>query len=186
MKRLSVYMVGLILAAAAASAIIAAGVISKSHDDDASNTAQASTSSNYKKACDIFTLADAKTLLGDTAKGRGADTSSGDLAVTSCTYTQDSGGNAPVTASKTAALLVRAPRTDIGASSNRGQFAKLKPADAPAVSGYGDSAYWDAEHGQLDILKNNTWYILSYGSITPADRTIDQTKQLADVLINKL
>jgi hypothetical protein len=62
----------------------------------------------------------------------------------------------------------------------------VKPADAESVSGYGDSAYWDAKHGQLDILKNNSWYILTFGPVTPSDRSLEQTKQLADSLIDKL
>jgi hypothetical protein len=186
MKRVSLYLVGLILIGAAAAAITVTAMVSKHHDDHSFNASQNATTVAYKKACNIFTLLDAKKLLGDTAKGRSTDTSSTDMAVTSCTYTQDAGSNVPVSSSKSAALLVRAPRTDGGASSNRGQFAQLKPADAPTVSGYGSSAYWDAGHGQLDILKNDTWYIVSYGPVTPADRTLDQAKQLADTLISKM
>jgi hypothetical protein len=186
MKRLWLYVLGVILVAAAITALVAAIIISKSHDDDTSNITQSATTTTYKKACNIFTLADAKKLLGDNAKGRSSDTSSSDMAVTSCTYTQDTGGNVPVSTTKSATLLVRSPKTDRGRTTNEGQFAQLKPDNVQLVSGYGSNSYWDAGHGQLDILKNDTWYILSYGPVTPADRTLDQAKQLADLLINKL
>ena len=191
MRKLGFYLLGLILVGAAAVAIVVAAKNSKSHDDKVSTTTAAVAPKNtlsVKEACDIFTLADAKLLLGDNAKGgqNGASTSSNDLAVSTCTYTQDAGSNSPVSTNKSATLLVRSPRTDKGITSNQNEFGALRPADVQDITGYGNKAYWDAEHGQLNILKNNNWYILSYGPITPADRTLDQAKQLADELINKL
>jgi hypothetical protein len=190
MRKLAFYLLALILVAAAAAAIAGAVKSSKSHDDKASDTT-ASTAKKppaAKSACDIFTLADAKLLLGSTAKGgeNGMAASTNDLAVSTCTYTQDTGSSASVSSNKSATLLVRSPKTDKGAASNQNEFGALEPAGVQNVSNYGDSAYWDAEHGQLNILKNKTWYILSYGPVTPADRTLDQAKQLADILINKL
>jgi hypothetical protein len=189
MKRFSVYALGLILAAAAALAIILAVDNSKDHKSSSSGPSNLSATTASKQACSIFTLADAKPLLGASAKGGVNpiyDNPQADLSVTSCTYSQDSGSNAPVSSNKTASLLVHAPTTPAGAQSNVNQFTQVKPADAESVSGYGDSAYWDAKHGQLDILKNNSWYILTFGPVTPSDRSLEQTKQLADSLIDKL
>jgi hypothetical protein len=192
-KRAWEYIIGLVLVAGAVAGVILAMNSSKAHDDNshpASVQKKPSVSISPKKqACGIFTLADAKQLLGDSAKGGESqvDTSSPDVDVTTCNYLQDlSSSNVPVSSSKSAVLTVKIPKTQNGIKSNLGQFGPIKPAAVQDVSGYGDSAYWDPEHGQLDILKNNTWYILSYGSTTPASRTLDEAKQLADLLINKM
>src|SRR5579862_530623 len=170
MKRLLAYLVGLVLVGAAVTAVVLAAHSSKSQDENISSQSSAAptaqTAPTVKAACGVFTLADAKKLLGDTAKGGGTtdSTSSDDLAVTSCTYTRDSGSNAPVDGVNSATLLVRAPKTAQGRSSNQNQFGPLQPTGTVDVSGYGDKAYWDPQYGQLNILKNDTWYILSYGS----------------------
>jgi hypothetical protein len=141
-----------------------------------------------KRACSIFSLAVAKQLLGPNVKGGETPTtsSSKDLTVATCTYAQDAGSNTPVSSTKSASLLIRVPKTQAGTTSNQNQFGPLKPADAQIVSGYGDSAYWSTQFGQLNILKHDTWYILNYGPVTPSARTLDQTKQLADLIIDKM
>jgi hypothetical protein len=192
-KRAWEYIIGFILIAGAAAGVVLAMNSSKTHDDNshpASLQKKASaTISPKKQACGIFTLADAKQLLGDIAKGgeNQADTSSPDVDVTNCNYLQDlSSSNVPVSSSKSAGLTVKIPKTESGIKSNQGQFGPVKPGGVQDVSGYGDNAYWDPDHGQLDMIKNNTWYILSYGSTTPSARTLDEAKQLADLLINKM
>jgi hypothetical protein len=189
MKRPMIYILGAGLVLAAAGAIVLAVHSSNSQDDKTSNQPTSSaTSPSVKKACAIFTLSDAKKLLGDTAKGgeNGAPSSSADLAVSLCTYTQDAGSNAPVSTSPSATLLVRLPQTPRGINSNHNQFGPLRPESVQPISGYGDGAYWDPQFGQLDILKNNNWYVLSYGPITPTDRTLAQTEQMANLLISKM
>jgi len=194
MKRALSLTIGAALIIAALVAIILVINNSKDHNSAKKTTADTNATVNekkptYKTACAIFSLADAKQLLGDTAKGGATNnqTSSDDLAVSSCSYSQDAGANVPISSSnKSASLLVRAPKTSAGNRSNQNEFGPLKPAEAQPVNGYGDSAYWDAQYGQLNILKNNTWYILSYGPITPASRTLGQTQQLADILISKM
>jgi hypothetical protein len=192
MRRWLAIFIGLVFVAAAAVAIW----IAKDSRKTADNKSSASTISSQDKskavsvktACKIFTLSDAKKLLGDTAKGgqNSVTTSSKDVDVSTCTYTEDSGSNAPVATHQSATLLARISRTPKGVVSNQSQFGPLKPAGVQDVSGYGDMAFWDAQHGQLNILKNNNWFILSNGPITPADRTLDEAKQLADILINKV
>jgi hypothetical protein len=179
MRRIWIINLGIILVLAAGIGIFLAADNSHNHNSAKKTTKQIAASQpaakpKAKSACSIFTLADAKQVLGDTAKGGSVndENSSDDLTVSSCSYTQDSGANVPVSSGKTAGLLVRAPKTGSG--------------DTQDVSGYGDSAYWDPQLGQLNILKNNTWYILSNGPVTPASRTLDQAKQLADLLISKM
>jgi hypothetical protein len=193
MRRIWIINLGIILVLAAGIGIFLAADNSQNHNSAKKTTKQIAASQpaakpKAKSACSIFTLADAKQVLGDTAKGGSVndEKSSDDLTVTSCSYTQDSGANVPGSGGKTAGLLVRAPKTGSGIASNKNQFGPLKAADTQDVSGYGDSAYWDPQLGQLNILKNNTWYVLSNGPITPASRTLDQAKQLADLLISKM
>lgn len=194
MRRAWLYIIGAALVAAAVAGILIARDNSQDHSDKTASSAAQSTAIDHStafpsiKACSIFTLADAKQVLGDTAKGgaSGANTSSSDLEVSMCSYSQTSGSSAPVSATKAASLLVRAPKTGAGTISNQSQFGALKPADSQPVPGYGDNAYWDPQYGQLNILKHNAWYILSNGPITPVDRTLDQAKLLADILISKM
>jgi hypothetical protein len=192
-KRAWEYVIGLVLLVAAVLAIVYTVGISTDHNDqNQPASVQKKPAANIpaqKQACGIFTLADAKQLLGDSAKGgeNPADTSSQDVDVTVCSYLQDlSSSNVPVSSGKSASLTVKIPKTDDGIKSNQGQFGIVKPGNVQDVSGYGDSAYWDSEHGQLNILKSNTWYILSNGPTTPASRTLDEARQLADLLINKM
>jgi len=193
MKRAWEYIIGLILVAGAAGGVVLAINNSKHHDDNSHPASvqkkPAANISANKQACGVFTLADAKQLLGDSAKGGAdqADTSSADIDVTTCNYLQDlSSSNVPVSSSKSAGLTVKIPKSANGVKSNQGQFGPIKPGGVQDVSGYGDSAYWDPEHGQLDILKSNTWYIVSYGSTSPSARSLDEARQLADLLINKM
>jgi hypothetical protein len=194
MKRSWLYIIGAILVVVAAGGIFVA--MDNSNDHSGKSTSASSSSAGSpsnqafkpKQACSVFSLADAKQVLGDSAKGgeTTASSSSDDLEVSTCSYTQDSGSNVPVSAGKSASLLVRAPKTGAGITSNENQFGSLKPADSQHVAGYGDNAYWDPQYGQLNVLKHNAWYILSNGPITPSDRTLDQAKQLADILIDKM
>ena len=177
MKRVWIYFIAVVLVAAAVAGGLIARENSQDHTDKTKTSSQANSSSQpfkAKPACTIFTLADAKQVLGAGAKGgdNASTSSSKDLSVSLCNYSQDAGSNVPVSASKSASLLVRAPNTGAGITSNQNQFGYLKPADSQPVSGYGDTAYWDPQYGQLDILKHNTWYILSNGPITPSARTL--------------
>lgn len=177
---------------AAIAIIILAAMHSRRHDNTVApaspSTAQQTANHKSKSACQIFTLADAKKVLGPGAKGGPpvSSNSSKDLAVSACTYTSGASGNAPMAGIKNASLLVQTPKNDQGIKANQKQFGTDKPADAVDVSGYGQQAYWDPQYGQLNILKNNKWYIVSNGPVTPADRTLDQAKNMADLLINKL
>lgn len=187
MRRTWLYLVAIFLIAAAVIASVIAVKNFMEHKDIPVQTSQTAITKPVK-ACRIFTLPDAKKLLGESAKGgtNPVYTSSADLDVSTCSYSQGQGTSAAVSSLRSATLLVREPKSASGSSSNRNQFGPLKPQDSQDVAGYGDSAYWDTEHGQLNILKNDKWYILSFGPVTPANRTLDQTRQLADLLIIRM
>lgn len=188
MKKFWLYLIGAVLLAGAAAAVFLA--VNNSRDDKSKTTTSSdlAVSTDSKKACSILSLAIAKQVLGDTARGGVStpESSSDDLAVSQCVYAKASGPTAPINSTETAMLLMRVPKTAGGIQSNTEQFGELRPTDVQDVSGYGDSAYWDAQHGQLDILKHHTWYILTNGPITASARTLDKAKQLADLLINKM
>jgi hypothetical protein len=188
MKRLWLYIIGVILLAGAVVAVVLAVNDAKDDKSKSTSSSDLAVSLNSKKACSIFTLADANQVLNNAARGGVSppESSSDDLAVSECVYAQSAGPSAPVSSTKSAILLVRAPKTEAGSQSNNDQFHDLRPSVTQDVGGYGDSAYWDPQHGQLDILKHNTWYILSNGPITPSARTLDEAKQLADLLIDKM
>ncbi len=139
-----------------------------------------------KKACDVLTADDATKVLGTTAQAGSTNsdepTEGPDVVVSTCTY---SDGSSAIGQSKTVSVLVRAAKSTDGAESNTSQFGDQKPSGAQEVTGYGEAAFWNPAFGQLNVLKNGNWYILSNGSIKAADRTVDQAKQLADVISAK-
>ncbi|MBX4191028.1 hypothetical protein KW794_02985 [Candidatus Saccharibacteria bacterium] len=191
MRRYWIYGLGIILIAAAVTAAVLATNNFKNHDDKLANSSASKTKQTPpagKNACSIFTLADAKQLLGDTAKGGISPiyTSTTDFDVSTCSYTQDQGANAPVSSKKAATLLMQAPKTETGIASNLKEFGPLKPVGVQDLTGYGDQSYWDPEHGQMSVLKDNVWYILSLGPNTPSNRTLDDAKRLADLIISKM
>ncbi len=165
--------------------LIGAGLVLVNKKDNSStsssNESTSSSSSKYKivNACEVFTLADAQAVLGSSAQAGTSDgsaTESDDISVSTCTYT------APGIA---ATLLARSAKTADGTTSNNGQFATL-PSTGTDVQGYGDKAYWDSAYGQLNILKNNNWYILSNGPIRAENNTVESAKKLADQIISRL
>jgi hypothetical protein len=189
-NRASVYILAVVLLIAALVGVIIAHNNANDHSSQPASqaTSAANNQVNAHKACKTFTLANAKQILGATAKG-GEGTNkaeSANINVSACIYTQDPGSNASVSSKKTASMLVRSAETTAGAQSNKNQFSRLKPADAVHVDGYGDDAYWDVQLAQLHILKNNNWYILTVGSPVATSRTMDEAKQLADLLIDKM
>lgn len=170
-----------------AEAVVATVIVfhrSKAHDNgSAGSNVQVSTTAR-RDACSIFTLADAKQALGGEAAG-GAMVVTGtskDVQVSGCSYKS---GPANATG-KTASLVMHLPKSAQGIAGNQKIFDGQQPPGSQLVSGYGDNAYWDAQLGQLNVLKDNTWYVITYGTAAPAGRSLAQTKVLADILKNDL
>ncbi|HET7528738.1 MAG TPA: hypothetical protein VFJ84_00725 [Candidatus Saccharimonadales bacterium] len=188
MRRRWIYLLALVFILAAAGAAVLAGKSFKRHGDNTVSTVPApGKASPQNRACGLFTLNEAKRLIQDAVKSNQNPVyqSSADLEVSSCVYSEQAPSIAAA-GRKSATLLIRYPKTPKGALSNRNEFGPLRPATVQAVAGYGDSAYWDPEHGQLNILKSGTWYVLSYGQAAPSARTLSQAKQLADILSGQL
>jgi len=192
MKRKLVILVEVLLVAVAVIGAVFIFRHPDRHDDKTANasTTQADTSAKNSEACQRFTLAEAKQLLGNQAKAGSnpvPDSNDQDLNVSSCTYTQQNlPDQQPPQKHQAATLLMRRPLSSKATQTNQAEFGPLKPTDVQDVSGLGDKAYWDPEHGQLNILKGDIWYVLSIGTSTPAERSLDQTRTMADLLLPKL
>lgn len=197
MKKL-ILLIGAIIIVGATVGIYFATKNSRSSSSTTSSSPTGSSSNSTQSsgnlitdACTIFTLEDAKQVLGSAAE-KGTNTSAGnvstsDLAVSTCTYlVKASTQNATTVQSQpTASILVRSSKSTMGTASNKSQFTTL-PVGAETVSGYGDSAFWNPTFGQLNVLKHNNWVILSNGTLKITDRKLDDAKKLADVIVPKL
>lgn len=183
-KRLVPYVGAAILLAA----IIAVFFIAKNDNKLVTSKPEPATkqtsASNFKsaEACDVVTQSDADALLGAGAKlgdNSIGDTSSEDIAVSTCTYSQAG-------SFKSLTLLARSAKTRDGTDSNKDQFTTRLPNDAKHVNGFGDDAYWDPTYGQLNILAHDNWYILSIGGLRPSEKTLDEAKSFAARVISRL
>lgn len=145
------------------------------------SSSQKNTTYTPRKACDILTADIAHQIAGanaSTSETPSPETSTSSVSVTNCDYYSSS-------TKQSVSLLSRSVLDQAGADTNKSQFDN-PPADAQDVARYGDSAYWSPSYGQLNILKNHNWYILQAGGIKPTDRTLDQAKKFADLIIDKL
>ena len=132
------------------------------------------------KACDLFTNAEAKELLGDKViPGKTQEAVISDNTVTTrCSYTD---ANTDTDNLMVAAVAVRSGVNDEGVQRNKTEFAAGKSArGSEVVKALGDSAYFNHERGQLNILNGYDWIILNYGvGKTPEDNTIAKAVELA-------
>lgn len=136
------------------------------------------------KACDLFTLAEARQLMGVNA-GDGVPSpppSTDDVSVDTCSYSNNAKN---VSEMRIATIMVRAALTDVGMDSNKDAFKEggaAYPAGATTVEGYGEKAYWDNTTRQLAILKDNVWIGIVYGDANPSTNTLDDAKKVADLV----
>lgn len=137
-------------------------------------------------ACDVLTESAAKQILGDTAEK--GDTSAGsvatdDISVSNCVYsTKIDPSTIGINNSKGVSVLARAAKTQTGVTSNKAVFGELKPMDVQDVPGIGDTAFYNPEYGQLNVLKGGNYYIVSNYTGTSTNSTIEQATELAKLL----
>jgi hypothetical protein len=180
-----------VLLSVAAVAVVTIGIIGfvalggddKPAKDNKANATSESLSAT--KACDLFTLSEAKQLMGDAAT-LGSTTeaaSSDDVSVDNCSYVNNA---TTVPELRTATIMVRSALSDLGKTSNQDAFkagGAANPSGATAVSGYGDKAFWDPATYQLAVLKGNTWIGIVYGGTNPTSNTLDDAKKVADLVV---
>lgn len=149
---------------------------------DGGNNTPSSTKYTAIDACEVFTEAEAKTVLGAEATlgSNTAPATSDDIAVSNCNYTNNATSVPDV---RTATLLARSAMTDTGMESNQAAFSDGRPQDAQIVEGYGEEAFYTPSTGQLSVLKDNTWYLITYGSTNPSNYSLDKVKAMADVIV---
>lgn len=184
-KKLLTIIIGVVLVAGVSAAI---WYIASQRSSGNAGTATQTSPYGERDACHYLTQDIADKVLGSNAQ-KGADmpgSKSDDIQVSICTYTAATDGSLEsVRNLRTATLLVRSPLSQIGTSSNEAQFNPPKEG-AENVPGYGEAAYWDSQMGQLNVLKNETWVILSVGPPSLADKSLTETKQLADLIVPDL
>lgn len=138
------------------------------------------------KACDIVTLGEAKGLLGSKTLNSVNEKPvvEKDTAISRCGYTD---GNEIQGQMRVAAIIVRSGVNDKGVEQNKAQFSAGKPkkAGVETVEDVGDTAYYNAEIGQLNVLHGRDWLILSYGlGSDPLSNTLEDAKKLAKNALN--
>ena len=126
--------------------------------------ATASPAAETSAACKLLTLTVAQQALGDGAKTstptNGAALKTADTSVSTCAYSGADG---------TVQLVIRTAKDSLGASENATVFGSEKPANAVALQGYGQTAYWSPSDQHLNILAHNNWYIITRSTGTQAD-----------------
>jgi hypothetical protein len=135
-------------------------------------------------ACDLLTLAEAKTLLGTYTINPVNNTpvQSGNVTTSQCAY---SDGLADTSHAIAVEINVRSAINDDGIKMNKAQFEAGKPTGAQDVTGIGDEAYFNPGLGQLNVLKETTWIIMSYGAAAnPQGNTLADAEKLAKLILN--
>lgn len=137
------------------------------------------------KACDLFTPAEAQSLLGD--KVISVDTKdpviSKTTATSKCSYTDGNPNGAD--SMLVAAVAIRSAINDEGISQNKADFTKAKSATGlTTVSDVGESAFFNPSLGQLNVYDDKKWTIISYGlGSSPESNTIEKSKELAQKVL---
>jgi len=149
------------------------------NDNAQTSLAPADLKAELEKACNILTSERAKQLLGeDAVRDERLDeeqASNDNLAVSQCAYQKAN--------EKTLKLIVRSPLTDDGKQTNHSVFDEAAAVNGvESVDGLGEKAFWNKEFGQLNVIAENEWYILEYGSILPSQRSLDETKNFANLI----
>lgn len=138
------------------------------------------------KACDLFTPSEAQKLIGG-ERVIGVDTKNpvidGDTATSKCSYTDD---NTVQDQMIVAAVAIRSAINDEGVAKNKDDFATARANNAvDTVTGLGEDAYYNKVNGQLNILSDKKWIIISYGKgSSPQDNTPEKAVELARVVLN--
>ncbi len=136
------------------------------------------------KACELLTPTEAQDLLGDRVINveKNEPIITENTATSKCSYTDH---NADASKMMVAAVAVRTGINDEGVLQNKSDFAQARSSSAGEdVKGVGESAYFNPELGQLNVLDGNDWVILSYGiGEAPEANTVEKAIELARKVI---
>jgi hypothetical protein len=136
------------------------------------------------KACDIFTPLKAQDLLGDKvySADKNEPTVVNNISTSKCSYSDQ---NNDTTKLKVAAIAVRSGTNDAGVAQNKADFSASKTGkNFEIIQGVGDSAYFNHDLGQLNVLSGSKWILLNYGvGATPESNTVKDAIKLAKVVL---
>lgn len=172
----------------AGGAITAWSLLGKKDASTDANSSQPAFSAKIIDACKVLKPEIATHYLGETPETSdtpSVEASSDDVNVSNCAYSTKFIVGQPASL-RSASLLARSAKTQDGVDSNKNAFTNQRPAGAETVAGYGNDAFWNPSMGQLNILKNNNWYIVQAGGTSPTNRTVADAKKLADLVIGDL
>lgn len=133
-------------------------------------------------ACKLFSLEDAKKVMGKTAtiSKNNANAVSSNATVSTCSYSSGHKKPEDLTA---LTVLVR--------SSNKIQarqaFEVARPQDATDIKNLGDQANYSSETSQLNLLRDENWVIIALNKGGSESKgTIDAPKQVAEIIDSRL
>ncbi len=133
-----------------------------------------------QNACELFTPAKAQDLLGDHVINVNTNktTIDGNVGTSKCSYTDS---NANQNQMKVAAVAIRSGINDAGVAQNNKEFASAKGRGTmQAVQNIGNDAFFNPALGQLNILSDRMWIIVSSGiGATPENNTLSDDLTLA-------
>jgi hypothetical protein len=134
-------------------------------------------------ACALLTNAEAKELLGDDVIDSNTNkaTLSSTRATSKCSYTDKNTNNMAVVA-----VAVQSAINDQGIQDNKDDFATKLEANptAQSVTGVGEQAFYTPVNGQLNILKDRAWIIVSYGNTDDiSSNSLDNALKVADKIL---
>lgn len=135
-------------------------------------------------ACELFTEDEAKEMLGQQVLHQtpANPTLQSNVATSKCSYTDV---NPEQDQMIVAAVAIRSAVNDKGAEKNELEFTAASTAkNVEIVKNIGDSAFFNPQLGQLNILKDRDWVIVSYGvGSDPKSNPLDKAIELAQKVI---
>lgn len=170
MKKQKWLIVGLILL------LLCAVVVTLLNKNDNKKTVK-----NVKTACQIFTHAHARYLLGDKfSEQSGVPKETDSIQTSSCIYTQ--AGAAKDNSGHQAIITIRTPLNDKAQQANEKAFKEAKSSSKHNIAAYGPGNYWDPEKAELNVFSKGKWYTFIYGPLNPVNRTLSETENMPSIL----
>jgi hypothetical protein len=138
------------------------------------------------EACDLFKLEDAQITLGQNAQQINQKETVGDenMHITECNFVAP---NDDVNATRSIRIVAEYPLTREGRTINQRAFKDdAIPTGSQSVENLGGDAYWTQISGTLTMIKGGVIVKVSYGTPLPADHKLEDNRQVAQLILNKL
>lgn len=170
MKKLII--AGLVIVIAVGAIVVLSGTLNKSSDKNTSVVKnETSNDTKGKTACELLTLEDAKSLIGENAT-QSEDTGSPNLATTengrvdNCTYSADG--------SNLGGLKMLTIQVQFGDKDQVKQAYENYQKEYPGetLPNLGDAAYFATGAKQVNVLKGEYWILAAGGSLNDDDNAI--------------